>query len=511
MYRKQLIIGLLLISSTSFANTTTFVDYFRRQGTLAMQTGNASAIERHYKQVLKTHPNDEEAAYNVALAQSWQPTKMDTASASFETFIKKYALHKEAWIAYSNLESWKKNYHKAFALLENYKERFGETKEYLIAHARLLTMVGHYNKALALLKPLVQNNPDDNDIIYTNANALYKANRFKDARTELRKLKKAQPNNNDTKELENTFNKLAESLLTSGINYYYDNQTIKNYTIPLYFDWAFNDNTHITLQGLHEVLTAGKKSGSLTKDGHTSIYDNSIMAGVIWRAAPTLSLMGMIGDLKIQDLSNKFIYSIGSHFSITETTTVDLGHFHNLYRPYFYATSPKAVSFEIMEYLNYLKISSQPLLQTNVNFLVGYSALSDGNHYTHIDFAPTKSISLNAKTEVGLGVDLELLSFEKELHHGYYNPSFHQNYLATGSLNYSPTSYFSCGISIGAGMHKDHSTEGFRPAAHSYASAAYNYGHWDFGVSYDYTYQGAAPNLHAYQGSSLEARVTTRF
>lgn len=511
MYRKHLIIGLLLLSSVSFANSTTFVEYFRKQGNLAMQTGDAPAIERHYAQLLKTNPNDEDAAYFVALAQSWQPSKLDSASLSFETFVKKYPAHKDAWIAYSNLESWRKNYCKAFALLESYKARFGETKPYLIARARLLTSVGHCNKALAIVKPLLRENPNDNDLVYTNANALYKANRFKEARRELQKLKDRQPNNNDTKELENTIKKHNESLLSSGFYFYHDSQSIHNYTTPIYFDWAYDDNTHFLLQGLHEVLTAGKKSGSTTKNGHTSIYDNSIMAGVNWRAVPTISIMGMVGDLMIEKLSSKFIYLIGGHFIVAETTNIDLVHLHNLYRPYFYPTSPKAVSMGIIEDLTYIKLASQPFLQTNINLLAGYSALSDGNHYTHVDFAPTKQIALNSKIDMNVGVDLELLQFSKRLHHGYYDPSFHQNYLATTGFNYNPNSHLSCGLSVGAGIHKDHSTEGFRPASHAYASVLYNDSRWEFGVSYDYTYQGAAPNLKAYQGASLEARITTHF
>lgn len=500
----------MLFSSVSFANTTTFVEYFRKQGSLAMQAGNASAIEQHYKHILKSNPNDEEAAYNVALAQSWQPSKMDIASSNFEIFIKKYPAHKEAWIAYSNLESWKKNYCKAFALLENYKTHFGESKEYLIAHARLLTSIGHCNQALAIVTPLLHDSPNDNELVYTHTNALYKANRFNEARTELQKLKKIQPNNNDTKELEKTFQKLVESLLSGGIYYYHDSQTINNYTIPISFDWAFNDNTHFIFQGIHEVLTAGKKSGSTTIKGETSIYDNSIMAGVNWRVVPTISILGMIGDLKIENLSSKFIYLIGAHFS-AETANIDLVHLHNLYRPYFYPTSPRAVSLGIVEDLNNLKLSFQPFIQTNINMLVGYSTLSDGNHYTHMDFTPTRQIALNSKLDLNLGADLELLSFRKQLHNGYYNPHFHQNYLATAGLNYNPISHFSCGISLGAGIHKDQSTEGFRRASHAYASATYSYSSWEFAASYDYTYQGAAPHLQAYQGSSLEARVSTHF
>lgn len=164
-----------------------------------------------------------------------------------------------------------------------------------------------------------------------------------------------------------------------------------------------------------------------------------------------------------------------------------------------------------MEDLNNIKFSFQPFLKTNINFLLGYSALSDSNHYSHVDLAPTKQIALNSKVDLNIGADLELLKFSKQLHNGYYNPRSHQNYLATAGLNYNPISHFSCGVSIGAGTHKDQSTEGFRPAAHVYASAAYNYSNWDFGVSYDYTYQGGAPDLRAYQGTSLEARIATHF
>ena len=234
MRQSRLIIGLILFSSVSFAETSS----------------------------LKSKPNDEETAYKAALTQSWQPDKMDMAASSFEAFLKKYPAHKEAWIAYANLESWRKHYGNAFALLDHYKKHFGSTKEYLCAHARLLALVGHYNKALAMNTPLLHEDPNNYDLQYTHVNALYKAKHFKEARRELQKLKTIDSNNNDTKALEETFHTLVESMLSGSLNYFHDNQSIKNWTLPLSFDWAFNDNTHFVFQGLHEVVSAGKNSGS---------------------------------------------------------------------------------------------------------------------------------------------------------------------------------------------------------------------------------------------------------
>ena len=483
MQQLKIIIGLMLFSVTGFANTS----------------------------AIRTIPNAEEAAYKAALSQSWQPNKMDRATSSFEAFLKKYPDHKEAWIAYANLESWKQNFRKAFALLERYRTRFGSTPEYLSAHARILASAGHYNQAIALNTPLANQNPDDYDLVYTHATALYKANRFKEARVALQKLKKIQPNNNDTLELEHTFHTLVESMLSSGLNYYQDNQTIKNWTIPLSFDWALNDNTHFIFRGLHELLTAGKHSGSETVQGKSSITDNSVMAGIKWRIVPNIAVIGMVGDLKIEGLPHKFIYWVDANVLVAENAALELFHLRNLYRPYLYPTSPKAVSLGIVEELNGLKIVSQPFIQTNVNLLVSYSTLSDGNHYAHLNFSPTQQFILNSHWGLIVGTDVEFLFFDKQLNHGYYNPKSHQEYLATAGLNYNPITYFNCSLSMGTGIHQDQTTDGFRPASHAYASAAYTFSPWEFGLSYDYTYQGAAHDSQSYQGFSVEARLAIHF
>jgi tetratricopeptide (TPR) repeat protein len=509
--RLGIIIGLIGFSCTSLADISFSNYHLHKRGRLALQVGNAASMEESYAKILKTNPKDEEAAYKVALAQSWQPAKMDTASSNFDDFLKKHPAHKEALIAYANLECWRQNPSKAFALLDRYKVKFGATKEYLSTQARLLTLTGFYNQALVINGPLLATNPDDYDLLYTNVSALHKANRFKEARTELQKLKKIQPDKKDTQELEKIFLSLEESILSTGINYYQDNQGIKNVMFPLSLDWAYNDSLHFVFKGLHEVLFARKNSGLETLDKKTSIYDNSVLAGVKWRIMPRLALVATAGDLKIQHLSNKFIYLLNANLVLAENANLDLFHSRDLYRPYLFPTSPKAVSKGIVEDLTNVKLFWQPLLKTFIKAQLGYSTLSDGNDYAHVYFSPTKKIALNAKSNLTFGANVDFLSFAQQLHHGYYDPKLHQEYLAIAGLSYSPTTYLSSDISMGAGLHRDQLTEGFQPAYSAYGSVFYVVAPWEVNISGDYTFRGNSPGCKSFQGFSAEAQLTLRF
>lgn len=511
MKRFSIIFAMALLSNVTYAAPKTKIETLRKQAHYSKLHCSPAVMEMKYAQILKVKPHDEDAAFHVALARSWQPEKMDQASEDFALFIKQHPNHKEAWLAYANVENWRQHLDKAFALLENYKERFGVTEEYLRTRARLLTHSGHYNQALAINTPLLTADPKDYDLAHTQTRALLKSKHYKEARMALRQLQKMECKNDDTKDLENDFVSLSESPLAFGVDYYFDNQSLKNTMYPFSFNWTINDNTHFVLRALHEVLSAGSKSGVQTIQHHSTIYDDSFMAGIEWRVTPIVAITGLAGDLKIEDLEDKFIYFFNANFALDDNVNLNISNLRNLYRPFLYPTSPKAVSMGITEYLTSANLNWQPWLYTNMNILAAYSMLSDGNQYTHIDLAPNREFILNSKMTATLGTDYELLIFSEEPHHGYYSPNHHQQFLITGGLTYSPTSPFTAVISGGVGIHEDSFSDKFEPAARAYAGLSYVARPCEFNLALDYTYMDAGHEFRAYQGLSTEAQIVVRF
>lgn len=510
MKKIAMILGVMLCSTVGFAGQNAQVAHLRKQAAVAMQAGKIAEMEACYAHILKIKPDDEDAAFRLAQARSWQQDKMHLAQNDFQVFVEKHPHHKEAWIAYAHLESWCDHHKHAFALLENYKQRFGCTKEYQAARARILSMTGYYNQALALNDPLLVTDPDDYDLVYTRAHALYKANRFAEGRLELQKLQKIHPHNADNKELEKLFHCLEESIFALGVNYYQDNQGLKNVMLPFSLDYALMDNVHFLVKGLHEIVMANEDSGLTTINGGTTIYDNSFLAGFNWRIVPRLALIATVGDLNIEDVGNRFIYFINANLALTEVANLDVFHWRNLYRPYLFPTSPKAVSLGIVEDLTSAKMVWQPCFKTYINALVSYSHLSDDNNYTHIYVSPTKHWVLTSKTTLTLGVNADFLSFSQQLQNGYYDPSLHQEYLGIVGLDYNPTCNFSANCSIGAGVHRDQQTD-LSPALSAYAGLVYVLRPWELNISGDYTYRGDSPGDSNYQGFSAQAQLGLHF
>lgn len=511
MKKLGIILGLTLLSSSSIASSNLSIEQLQEKAQQAMVAGDVPQVEKYNTLLVERDPNNRDAAYRLALSRSWQPEKMDQAATDFESFLRKYPRYKDAWLAYARLQSWRQHYSSAFSLLETYKNRFGITPDYLSTRARVLLLVGYYNQALAINTPLLTNNPNDFDLLNTHAIAHYKARHFREARQELATLKRMQPKRTEIQELEKLLSSLRTSVVSGGFNYYKDSEGIKNWIAPFSLDWALNDNTHFLLHVLHENLRAEPGSGYETIDGHTSIYDDSFLTGIQSRIIPSISLTGMAGGLQIEDGPKEVIYLANANFILGEKTNLDLLYSHNLYRPYLYPPSPKEVSLGIIEDLMRAKISWQPYYQTNIPLLFSYSSLSDGNHYTHLDFVPTKQFNINTRTTITLGAEADLLDFEKDYNNGYYDPNFHQEYLGILGFTYSPNDNVSATIQVAGGAHRDQTTGGFQPSGRAYAGMAAILEFVELEVNADYTYQGYEDHNQSYEGISFGARLGIRF
>jgi tetratricopeptide (TPR) repeat protein len=430
--------------------------YLRARAQLAAWANDTTQMQNSYERILKLKPNDQNALLNLAFTYSWQG-KTDQALQAYRYYLSIYPQDSEGWIQYSEPLSWIEAYKSSMNALNRYMELKGDKTRYLRIKARVLASIGYFQSAHNINEQLLKKKPEDPYLLSTQISILMKGLQTKKADATLKKLHQLHPDYFQLRGLDNIMLTPLRSNINLGANYTSASDTTRVRQIPtVQGQYFLSPATSLLIQGLYEQASAALGSGLDTIDGTNSISDESLMIGIATQIPSVANLRGQIGDLKIQNKNNHFIYDALVNTNVNEIAQLTINNSYNLYRPYLIPQSPRLISLQIMENRTSGFLQWQPFIQKYLNVFASYSTLSDHNSYWHITVWPKARVFSSQKWQVTLGINRDSWDYKNRVvNHGYYSPLNFQSYEGTIETYYAFSENIGCSISGGFGMQKD--------------------------------------------------------
>lgn len=430
--------------------------YLRSRAQLAAWANDKIQMQDSYERILKQKPNDQNALLNLAFTYSWKG-ETDRALKAYRHYLSIYPNDPEGWIQYAEPLSWIEAYKPSMHALERYLALKGDKTRYLKIRARVLASAGYFQSARIINEPLLQKKPEDPYLLSTEVSILTKGLQTKKAVATLKKLHQLHPDYFQLRGLDNITLTPLRSNINLGANYTSASDTTRVMQVPtLQGQYFLSPATSLLIQGLDEQASADIGSGLETIDGTRSIADESLMIGLATQIPKIANLRGQVGNLKIQNKNNHFIYDGLINTNLHETAQLTVNNSYNLYRPYLIPQSPRLISLQIMENRTGGYLQWQPFIQKYLNAFASYSTLSDQNSYWHTTVWPKARVFSSQYWQVSSGVNFDSWRYKKRVvNQGYYAPLNFQSYQGTVEAYYAISENMGCSLSGGFGIQKD--------------------------------------------------------
>ncbi|GEM_PF-5691812 len=454
-------------------------------------------------------------------------SQYEEAASIYQCYLLNHPKEKQVYIDYVDSLRAFGNYNEAMAVLNRYQYLFGPDYDYQKSKARLFADAGFYDSALQLNNPLIIKSPTDSYLMATQASALFQAGRRTEGLGELHKLIKTDPKSDDIDYLKILIEPPLQSSISIGTRfqdltqatdpmyippsaqYIHQNDSVTIYRAPIEMQYYFNANTSLLFSGLGESLSADPNSDLVTNTGKSRISDQEYLIGIDSFITPRVELQGLLGDIAISNGKNRPAVYLASKMAPNENWKISFGAVHDLYRPIDLTNgSPLAVSLAIMETGGRFHANYKSSLESTIDLDFRVSHLSDNNKYARLDFEPGMIIFNTNRTNLMLGLNAELLSFNKDPDDGYYAPSLFQLYEIIGLYNINVTPTFYIELYAGGGVSKDNSSH-LGPAGDVGIETKYTlYKNIDLSGEVDYLGRTINPFYSEFRGS---VSLTLRF
>lgn len=449
--------------------------------------------------------------------------KFQEAAEIYKNYLIKHPHDKTVYINYIEMERVLGNFNHAMSLLDVYHKLFGQDKIYLMTKARVYTDAEYYDSALAINAPLNIKHPNDSYIMGTQASALFQSGRRMEGLAELNDLIKKYPHSDDIDYLSLLIKKPIQSSVSLGSRftelaisstpldiptspqYIHQNDSVNIERIPLLLQVFLDANTSLIFKAQYETLSANSNSDSSTNTGRSTIADNEVYVGFDRFFIPRFDLRVLIGDLNINNGKSFLIYNLSASILPAENYLLTIQALRELFRPTDVTNgSPRSVSLGVLETGGRAHVKIKPSLQSTVDIDLRGSSLSDNNNYARLAVEPGLNVLNTDRTNLQLGLNLEWLSFNKNLSStdGYYSPLFYQNYEIVGLLEVQAIPKLLLELYAGAGAMRDEDTAGYGPSTDVGIEGKYNFNkNIELVAEVDYSTRALSPFYSEYLGS----------
>ncbi len=429
-------------------------EYLLSHAELASWNAKYPEAAKSYEKVLKHDPANKSAMIGIARLWSWRGNA-DKAAKAYRNYLKNYPDDPDAILDAARNELWRGNSTAAMRLLDGYRNKFGETAAYLKLAARVLASANRPSVALGLLSRLPQDEARDYDALYAEVLALYYGHRLSEAFDLLDKLSKMEGHDKETNDLKCLLLYPYLSNIQAGARFYAESDSLKIETVSVLGAYFLSPLTRVCGGERTDFLWADRNSGLERIDGGRSswhIYDS---IGVSHLFSPQIAVDMEAGSALVPG-DDIFAYRVASHWFPLDELKIDFQR-----QVDFFPISPRTLSEDIRIGENVARFNWTPNLQDTVDAFFSFDTLSDNNSRWQAAVAPRTSVWRTQALNLDLGLSAWLLSYDKSLQDGYYDPKLYQRYLATSFWYWKISDRDGLGVILGLGAQKDEQMRDF--------------------------------------------------
>jgi tetratricopeptide (TPR) repeat protein len=367
---------------------------------------------------------------------------------------------KDIWLEFANVYAASNEYRSALALMQEYQSRFGTTREYWRGLARILVAAGRYNTSMRINECLLAEETGKQSAYFdylmaTRILDLAAANCQCAAVKELGLLKLYDPYSS---ELIGTAKRVLTPLrsnITFYPDYYSDSVPVSVTRALIDLQYFLSPRTSLLFRELYKEFFAKVNSGFETIWGSPSIWNESFYAGFT-HSDCFWNLQALVGILYIERVKTTHVCEIKSRFYPNETLRLDLELLCDVYRPFIYNVSPRAVSLGIKEMTGVILFNWQPVIATHMDGSIRRGHLSDGNCFWLVNLLPSRRAFTYDDVNVDFGLNIELLSFNRDFTvNGYFSPRYYGLYQVANKVTINPSENVSYDLYTAIGIESD--------------------------------------------------------
>ncbi len=480
------------------------IQYLKSRGDIADWNNDETTAIESYRRILQLTPDDQVTQLTIIAIESRH--NLDAAAYDYRQFIKRHPDNADAWLAYSQVQTYRGDYVDSLKLLEGYRGLKGEDDSYLANKARTLAWASRGDATLAIIKPLLEKDPKNYQYLYTQALGYNARNQYNAALDDLKKINEITPDSDETKYLNKFIKTPLRSNITIGGYHSFDAESIEINRGTLAGQFFLNPNTQILIGGRQEDLHAKVGSGFDTINGAAGITDSADWAGLYQRFTPDFALSGVVGDGHVASEGNFVYYDANGFLRLGDEGSINLEQYQDLYD-----VSPRTVSLKITNIDTHLRLFLEPTIEHYFNVDAEYAPFSDGNHMKQLTVSPSYAIMRINNMNCDIGILGNWLGFSKQLNNGYYDPASYQRYAFTTNFYWKKSENTGYSLYAVIGQQKDDTLNHFVFASDVTAQATYGiYRNWQLIFAATDSNRGQAIG-QGYNVYSFNAFLTKRF
>lgn len=495
-------------ASRALALAPNNLEYLRAGTELAMWndlSDEASALQRR---ILALAPNDAKALLALARIDSWRG-ETDAAVSGYRDYLKQQPDDKAALMELVKVEGWRGNYPDALDLLDDYRQRFGEDRAWREQRARALAWADKPTPALETAGRLLAEDAKNDHALISRIVALQADNRPREALAELDRLKALVPPNKEIADLSRQLLTPLRSSITLAGNFSKDSDEVRIQRWTLVGEYVMNPETRLLLGFGWQPLKADLGSGLENIDGSDSANFRSAWLGAKHRFSP-----GVSGDIRVGEGKVAGHGSFGTWRAGLDLDPSDDWSLRPELERDLFAVSPRSASLVVKRDLFRLNARWTPGTRYVVDMTTAYADLSSGaesNDYWELGIAPRRAILRAQKWNMDLGISARWFGYDKDLNHGYYDPSLYQRYAVTHFTYWKRDDNNGASLALSLGVQKDNIIDDFKFSGDAVVEGFF--GIWD-----DWYLRVHTSLLHntrgstgAYRGNDFGFALTRRF
>ena len=469
----------------------------RRRAKLAIWAGNNAEAEASLRFLLAANPNDLEATRDLGRVMGWQG-QSDEAVGLLSQYLLQRPDDKDAVLDLARNEAGRGNSAVAVELLERYRAAGGDDLTYRRELAVFMAWAGWSRTALGLADAGLANDPADFQFRFARASAERDLYQYGLATADLDSLVQLRPEAKELAGLRRTIEVPERPYLQFDAGARNESDHVRAAATEISYHQPLNDAWWLVAGGTADFLSATPSSGFGPYFGGDFIARGSGWIGTQTRLDDGAIASGRVGETASGRVGRP-VWQIG-----LDDRWSDEWRFQFLNLRDFQLVSPRSLSLDITRIDTTAQLTYTPDLSWTLVGLAEEAEISDGNRLLHANFSPRRAVLRTQDWNIDLGVTGNWFGYSFTPEHGYYSPSFYQQYLVDAFVYYKLSDEDGISLVVSLGALKDNVLHNFRLSNNYAVEATFGMlSDWMVKLRAGYTNNGAVSGIFSAENVGL--------